>query len=243
MRKRIKLIIIVSVVLNIILICFQFSKTDDIDNSPPWHPFKLNSHLTLKSIVENGYRFGSSPCGFVQYQKQIADTIIQYEVTVDCKDYNGNYDPLKVSSKYNKNRKAIPNQKLKSREEMIAENKYYPWNPNEIESCYQSIKWRLFTINLGNEIDVVAIREYISKKGGTIISSTENWSGENGGNFMVYSNESNLYFFCSINKCYEFSKDKNWCLQINTSIPILDPKLKAKEKQYELKRNKYYNYE
>jgi len=173
MKKEIKLIIITSIILNVILCYFLFFKKNKIDRTPPWHPFKLNSHLNLKSIVENGYKFDSSPCGQVQYTKQIADTIIQYEVGIDCNDYKGHYDSSNLGIDIKEEdensldlEEVILKKELKTMEEMISENKYYPWKINEIKNCFQQIKWRVFTIDLGNKIDSLSLKKYIYNKGG-----------------------------------------------------------------------------
>ncbi|MGB1042153.1 MAG: hypothetical protein ACPGU6_02070 [Tenacibaculum sp.] len=245
MKERITLIILIFI--NITLCYFLFLKTENIDRKPPWHPFKLNSNLTLKSIVKDGYRFDSSPCGQVQYIKQIADTIIQYEVGIDCKDYKGkhtpNMFPIDESEDEIESEKEN-NSKTKTLEQIIAKNKYHPWNIKDIKNCYQKINWRVYTIDLGKKIDSLSIKNFINNKGGTIIHLEKKWNTKKGGDFMVLHRDSNLYFHCSIDKKnYDGFKRENWCFQIIRTIPFLDQKLINKEKKQKLKRDNYYDIE
>ncbi|WP_299137019.1 hypothetical protein [uncultured Tenacibaculum sp.] len=246
MKRKIKLIIITtSIMLNLVLCYFLFFKKDKIDRIPPWHPFKLNSNLNLKSIVENGYKFDSSPCGQVQYTKQIADTIIQYEVGIDCNDYKGQYDysstlgiDIEEEDENSQNSKEVITSKenFKTIEEMISENKYYPWNIKEINNCFQQIKWRVFTIKLGKKIDSLSLKKFIYRKGGRVINLTKVWNSKNGGSFMVYHTESNLYFLCSLSY-----REDNWEFKIIRTIPFLDQKLIKEDKEYRIKRDNYFN--
>jgi len=246
MKKGIKLIIITSVILNLILCYFLFFSKDKTDKTPPFHPFKLNSNLNLESIVENGYKFSSMPCGQVQYTKQIADTIIQYEVGIDCNEYKGNYK-IEMSDIYEEVELSdsttivTSTKKIPTREEMISENKYYPWEINEIKNCYQKINWRVFTINLGAKIDSSSIEDFIYKKGGNIKELPKKWNSRDGGNFISYHSESRLYFFCSlVNERNNDSEENNWQFRIIRDIPNLDQKSIIKEKEWKKKRNNYY---
>ncbi len=246
MKNKTSLIVIISsIILNLILSYFLFFNTEKVNRIPPWHPFKLNSNLTLKSIVKDGYRFDSSPCGQVQYIKQIADTVIQYQVGIDCFDYKGVYEHSMIlgieededleSSKT----KIISQEKPKTREEMIAENKYYPWNIETTKNCYQKIDWRVFYFSLGAKIDSLFIKKYIENKGGNIVRSTERWNSKEGGSFMVYNPENNLYFLCDLTNNKTDSLD-SYDFSITRYIPNLDQKLTAKDKEQQIKRDTYY---
>jgi hypothetical protein len=239
--KRGKLIIFISsVILNIVLFYFLFSKSENIDRTAYWHPFELNSNLNLKSIVENGYKFSSMPCGQVQYTKQIADTIIQYEVEIDCKEYKGKY----VREIYNEEveikevSESNSSNTIKTWEEEIAENKYYPWELNEIKDCYQEINWRIYTVNFGKNLDLEKVRDFIFKKGGNIIM--ENWNMESGGNAIVYYRDNSLYFSVNLSKEEFTDNNKTWVFQIIKTIPYLDSEKKRKNTEQQKKRDKYY---
>lgn len=228
---------------------YQVLKLDKLDRTPPWHPFILNSELTLKSIVKNGYRFESMPCGQVQYTKQLGDTIIQYEITIDCEKYEGKYLPSKEIFEEKNNIKDMQNiaelnsvEKSKILEEEITANKFYPWKLDEIDNCYQKISWRVFNISLGKSIDSIFIRDYVHNKGGYIIESTENWNTLEGGDFMVSHNDSNLYFLCTlVYDTYENQQEKKWQFRIIRNIPHLNQKSIMKQKSWQNKRTQYYN--
>lgn len=238
----------VSIALNAIL-AYQLLKSDEVDRTPPWHPFKLNSELTLESVVKDGYRFASIPCGQVQYTKQIGDTIIQYEVEVDCMEYKGQYQPFtedlpdeEIVTLNSSEEEELKSDKQKDTwEEERVLNKYFPWNLNEINDCYQKINWRVFTISLGTAIDSSFVRNYVQNKGGYIMESTGKWNSYSGGSFMVNYHDSNLYFFCTIsNENYNDSENANWLFQIVRYIPQLDNKSIMKEKEWQKKKEKYY---
>ena len=239
--NRGKLIIFISsAILNIALLYFLFSKSENIDRTAYWHPFELNSNLNLKSIVENGYKFSSMPCGQVQYTKQIADTIIQYEVQIDCKEYKGKY----VREIYNEEveikevSESNSSNTFKTWEEEIAENKYYPWELNEIKDCYQEINWRTYTVNFGKNLDLEKVRDFIFKKGGNIIM--ENWNKDSGGNAIVYYRDNSLYFSVNLSKQEFTDNNKTWVFQIIKTIPYLDSEKKRKNTEQQKKRDKYY---
>lgn len=241
MRKIIITIFLISLLVNAFLI-YLLLKPEQVDRTPPWHPFELNSELTLESIVEDGYRFVAMPCGQVQYLKQVGDTSIQYEVEVDCNKYvkkfraepefNGEDIPEDTATDSSKKAQGI--------EEVVAENKYYPWYPEEIKGCYQNINWRVFTISLGPKIDTLALRKYIEQNGGYIMESTENWNSPKGGSFMVHHFESKLYFHCTVrNENIHQSEEVNWQFRITRHIPHLDQKSIMKEKE---RRRMIFNY-
>ena len=239
--NRGKLIIFISsAILNIALLYFLFSKSENIDRTAYWHPFELNSNLNLKSIVKDGYKFSSMPCGQVQYTKQIADTIIQYEVEIDCKKYKGKYvreiytEEVEIEDVFESN----SNNTAKTWEEKIAENKYYPWELNEIKNCYQEINWRIYTVNFGKDLDLEKVRDLIYKKGGDIIM--ENWNKETGGNAIVYYRDNSLYFNVNIIKEEFTENNKTWVFQIIKTIPYLDSEKKRKNTEQQKKRDKYY---
>ena len=248
MKRGSTYLLAISIVLNGILV-YLFLKEDKVDRIPFWHPFELNSELTLESIVENGYRFAFMPCGQVQYTKQIGDTIIQYEVEIDCNKYNGKYQR---STTYFEEEDVLENTPIeeeskdakvtKTMEEEVAENKCYPWNRKEINDCYQNINYRVFTISLGATIDSLFIRDYVSRNGGYILSSTEKWDTKNGGSFMVSYDESGLFFYCNLKtENYYDTEEPNWQLEIVSSIPKLNQKAILQEKQWQEKKNKYFD--
>jgi hypothetical protein len=226
-------------------------KTDDVDQHPPWHPFELNSELTLQSIVKDGYRFAGMPCGQVQYIKNMGNTTIQYEVEVDCSSYEGKYDPHESlieedtipPSKYEPTSKEIAERRKKYliwKKEMIA-NHYYPWNINDIKDCYQNIWARFFTLNLGETVDRNFIKSYVRENGGRILNSSDNWDLQNGGTFFVEHVESNLYFQCSIEKSHP--DERLWELRIVRTIPKLDQKKILKEKIWKEKKAAFYDWQ
>jgi hypothetical protein len=239
--NRGKLIIFISsAILNIALLYFLFSKSEKIDRTPYLHPFELNSNLNLKSIVKNGYKFDSMPCGQVQYTKQIADTIIQYEVEIDCDKYKGKYERMIYSEEVGIEEVSESNttNTFKTWEEEIAENKYYPWKLNEIKDCYQEINWRVYTVNFGNNLDLEKVRDFIYKKGGNVIM--ENWNQETGGNAIVYYRDNSLYFSVNISKEEFTDNNKTWVFQIIKTIPYLNSEKKRKNTEQQKKRDKYY---
>ncbi|PKH50947.1 hypothetical protein CXF68_09740 [Tenacibaculum sp. Bg11-29] len=243
--NRGKLIIFISsAILNIALLYFLFSKSENIDRTPYLHPFELNSNLNLKSIVKNGYKFASMPCGQVQYTKQIADTIIQYEVGIDCDKYEGKYEMFMFPEEEEIEEETEGKSDLKTTyisktlEEEIAENKYYPWELKEIENCYQEIKWRVYTINFGKDLDLEKVRNFIYKKGGNIVN--ENWNKEKGGNAIVYYRNNSLYFNIGISKDEFSENNKTWVFNITRTIPYLDFEKIRKNTEQQKKRDKYY---
>jgi hypothetical protein len=238
---------VISIVLNAILVYF-YLKEEEVDRTPFWHPFELNSELTLESIVENGYRFAFMPCGQVQYTKQIGDTIIQYEVEIDCNKYNGKYQrPTEYVEEDESKENTLTKEKSKNTqisrtfEEEREENKYYPWKLGEISDCYQDISYRVFTISLGSSIDSSFVRNFVSKNGGYILSTTESWDTKSGGSFMVSHEESDLHFYCNLrSENYYDTEETNWQFEIVSSIPRLNQKSIIKEKNWQEKKNKYY---
>ena len=240
MNKGKLIIFISSAILNIALLYFLFSKSENIDRTPYWHPFELNSNLNLKSIVKDGYKFASMPCGQVQYAKQIADTIIRYGIEIDCKEYKGKYiweiytEEVEIEEASESNL----NNTFKTWEEEIAENKYYPWELNEIKDCYQEINWRVYSVNFGENLDLEKVRDFIYKKDGNIVM--ENWNKETGGNAIVYYRKNLLYFSINLSK-EEFTKNNGtWVFQIIKTIPYLDAEKKRKNSEQQKKRDKYY---
>ena len=240
MRKGKLITLISSAILNVVLLYYIFLKPENIDRTAYWHPFELNSNLNLKSIVKDGYKFKDMPCGQVQYVKQIADTIIQYEVKIDCKRYKGKYKPeiftdeVKVDDISESN----SNNAFKTREEEIAKNKYYPWKLNEIKDCYQKINWRVYSVNLGKNLDLKKVRNFIFKKGGDLIM--EDWNNNTGGNAIAYYRENSIYFQVNISKDVFKNKGKTWVFKIIRTIPYLDFEQKQKNDEQQKKREKYY---
>ncbi|WP_075342781.1 hypothetical protein [Tenacibaculum agarivorans] len=235
MNKKLLLlgfILFVSIIINLF---YFYNATNKVSAEPYWHPFHLNSHLTLKSLVKNGYKFESMPCGQVQYAKQLGDTVIQYEVLIDCKKYKGKYIPSYVNGIEEDYEYDLDNTKEK--------NPYYPFNINEISGCYESIHWRVFYVNFGETLDVDKIKNFIYEKGGIIV--TEELDGREGWSGVVYNREDDLYFVCNVNKDFFWNneKKKTWVFSIIRSIPFLDQKQKQKKVEYRNKRDRYYDNE
>jgi len=240
MKRGRFIIFISSAILNIVLLYFLFSKSENIDRTAYWHPFELNSNLNLRSIVSDGYKFASMPCGQVQYTKQIADTIIQYEVEIDCKKYKGKYKREFFTEEVEMEdfSESNSNNTVETWEEEIAKNKYYPWKLNEIKNCYQEINWRIYTVNFGENLDLEKVRDFIYEKDGNIIM--ENWNKETGGDAIVYYRDNSIYFSVNISK-EEFTKNnKTWVFKIKRTIPYLDSEKKRKNTEQQKKRDKYY---
>jgi hypothetical protein len=235
-----------------------------IDTSPPWHPFELNSNIDLKSLVEEGYRCYSTPCGQAQFIKIVGDTMIQYDVSsIDCNTYEGRYDPSIYELEYEEiiqDTISSSNSDASSKSETVLtdsanhfsgleiwkerhkKNPYYPYDIEEVEDCYQGIDWRVFQISMNN-IDSIRIVDYIRKKGGFVITEYQNWNSSAGGDFLVYHDNTDLYFRCSISKdeYYTLDSTKNWTFTIVRSIPHLDQQRQKLEKQREEKRFQYYS--
>ncbi len=228
---------------------WTFFSSDDVDRSPPWHPFELNSELTLESIVKAGHKFKGMPCGQVQYFKEIGDTYIQYEVEVDCNTYNGHYesdydlaveefgtlvkDSIKNEGKSDKNEKP--------REEEIVSNKYYPWNIDEIKNCYQKVNWRYFSKSLGQSIDSLDLIDFIESNGGSVLTTARDWNSKKGGAFVVHHSESDLYFHCLVRKeNFEKQGQPIWNLSIARRIPPLNQEVIKAERDRQQKVDKYY---
>jgi len=230
---------------------WHFFKSDDIDRTPPWHPFELNSELTLESIVEDGYKFGAMPCGQVQYYKEVGDTYIQYEVEVDCESYDGHYErDLKLIDEeivsIEEPRDSIEaikyaNESKSAWEEEIAANKYYPWNIDEIDNCYQKVNWRYFSKSLGHKIDSLELRDYVRSNGGFVMATANDWNASSGGAFMVSHSDSELYFQCFIsNENFDEVGPPEWKLSIVGRIPALNQEVINNERIRQAKKDEFY---
>ncbi|SEB49891.1 hypothetical protein SAMN04489761_1060 [Tenacibaculum sp. MAR_2009_124] len=243
MKRGKKIVIVSSIVLNLVFLYTTFSTSENINRTAYWHPFELNSNINLESIVNDGYRYSSAPCGFVQYTKQIADTIIQYEVYVDCKTYEGVYEPIlfEIEDEPTELSESETNDTEITWEEEIAKNKYYPWKFNEVKDCYQGINWRIYTVNLGESLDLNKVRDFIHKKGGRIIM--ENWSDDKGGSVIVYYRENALYFCVNVSKEKIEKNNGSWVLGITRTIPHLDYLKERQSIDRQKKMDKYYNWE
>ena len=228
-------LLIISVMANCIL-GYMYLKATEVDRSPPWHPFQLNSELTLESIVEEGYRFTGAPCGQVQFDKQVGNTTIQYEVELDCLPNNGALLFLERLSKSN-------NHETQEIEEVVSrDDPYYPYTSKEVKRCPSAINWRYFKLNLGSKIDSSFIRSYVSNNGGRILEYTEQWNATNGGRFMVYHKESELYFDCSLSDHRARENDEpKWVLSIYSHIPAINQRLIKKREDREAKIRAYHS--
>ncbi len=245
-----KYLLIVSILLNGILLYLLF-RPEAIDRIPPWHPFQLNSDLTLGSIVDDGYRFASMPCGQVQYTKPLGDTIIQYEVEVDCRSYHGKHEPnfefggdevIPDLNEGERTQEEIEQEKLSARnwEAAVKSNAYYPWTPNEIEGCYQNINWRVFTIVLGQTIDSLFIEDYIRSKDGVVNEHLSDWNARDGGNIVVYYPATSIYFQCSLSRDWSSEESEQWEFRIVRTIPDLDQRAREARQERSKMIGKYY---
>ncbi|GEM_PF-786393 len=239
----------------------------EVDRSPPWHPFELNSNLTLESIVSNGYRLSGAPCGMFMFAKEMGDTTIVYGVNIDCNPYDGKYDPNDGLMFIQEDTIELLNEEemipilvdsADSTEDYIDDvtdskspkwpwadsilvNPYFPWQKGDFDGCYQKIGDRAFTINLGDTFDSVAIARYIGQNDGVILDDASNWSQENGGHILVYYHPTDLYFLCSIRHPYDERIENLWEFVITRSIPKLDQGALNLEKERDQKIEAYYD--
>ena len=236
---------------------YEYAKPK-VDRTPIWHPFELNSNINLDALVANGYRCFAMPCGQPQFIKTIGDTSIRYDVSgIDCNSYEGysnvsgfetNDEIIHLTSNNFQEKEMEVGQEdsLNTNNEkswwndLHEENPYYPYQKDEIKNCYQSINWRVFRINM-KEIDSLWIVDYVTQNGG-MITHYQDWDSKNGGRFLVYHLDSDIYYDCVIDKDEHFSLDEdiNWYFGIVRTIPHLDQQRKIQEKLRIEKRNQYY---
>ena len=231
------------------LITYTISKPD-VNHTPIWHPFKLNSNITLEALVMDGYRCFGTPCGQPQFFKTIGDTTIQYDVgQINC-DLDGGHDNYQLigyglgeldPSIEVKNQNSetyrdtllsdseIHDQEVEMWKDRHAINPYFPYDINEVRDCYQGINWRIYTIKLQG-IDSLAIVDFVKRNGG-YFSAFEDWNAKDGGSFLVNHYKSDLFFICFISP-KEFS--------IIRSIPHLDQSRELLERKREEKSANYY---
>ncbi|MGD1847208.1 MAG: hypothetical protein ACFB10_17595 [Salibacteraceae bacterium] len=191
-------------------------RPNTVDRSPHWHPFEVNSALTLEALVEDGYRFAAAPCGQVQFIKTVGDNSIQYEVEITCPIEAEISSCDKVSEE-------------KTLEETIAKNPYYPFCINDIQGCKEIISWRLYHLKLGKTIDSLKIIQLVESFGGYVRSIGNGWTTATGGNVLVYYAPNELLFYCLIQKEYEVDSlgnpiDSTFVFSIADRIPNLAPK-------------------
>lgn len=217
MQRFFLTILSISVLLNLFFILTRI-QSKNIYTKPPWEPFELNSNLTLRSLVEDGYRFGGMPCGQVQYFKTIADTTIQYEVGLDCNSY----------SIFRKQFLELFNidYHFQYKEPIAEDSPSFPFDLEQVKNCYQGIYWRVYSFKM-NKPDINKIREFVESKSCGILTSTVNWNEDGSGSMIVYNYENYLYFDCQISKLRDdeiSNKDLEWEFQIISYIPYLDSK-------------------
>ena len=186
-----------------------------VDRKPPWQPFELNPNLTLKSLVDKGYKFAGMPCGQVQYIKEIGDTTIQYEVEIDCNTYSRNFRSLNTWLE----EKVYPKAK-----EVEEDDPFYPFDYQQIKNCYQKISYRWYRFNI-DKPEQEAIRKFVESKDCHIISETQNWDADGSGSFMVYNRKKALYFHCVVSQkdnLNTLEEKPYWQFSISSTIPLLD---------------------
>jgi len=226
-----RLLLFISIGINIYLIT-QLS-SENIDQKPRWHPFELNPNLTLKSLVDEGYKFGAMPCGQVQYFKTIGDTTIQYEVGIDCHSYNKKFkwlhEMLDMGSRY-------------SNKEISKDDPFYPFDYQHVKNCYQGINLRYFCFEM-IEPNREEIKKFIESKHGHIVY--EDWNEDGSGAIRVYNSKDRLYFYCAITEESFFDGRKEesyWQFSIASEMPFLDTNRMRFEEERKRKRDEYWEW-
>ncbi|MEM8524719.1 MAG: hypothetical protein AAGG68_08745 [Bacteroidota bacterium] len=209
------------------------TRTQKIDQKPSWHPFELNPNLTLKSLVDEGYKFGAMPCGQVQYFKTIGDTTIQYELDIDCHSYNKKFkwlhEMLGMGSRY-------------SDKEISKDDPFYPFDYQHIKNCYQGINLRFFYFKM-DEPNREEIVKFTENKNCQIVF--ENWNEDGSGAIRVYNRKNRLHFHCTITEESFFDGRKEesyWQFFIASEMPFLDTKRMRFEEERKKSRDEYWEW-
>jgi hypothetical protein len=197
--------------------------------NPSENPFELSSNLTLESLVKDGYRFGGMPCDQVQFVKQLGDTLIQYEIEVDCNNYGKLIGPSSIFGI-----------KLQTNEfNLDTSSSYYPFNSKQIKRCNNRVVWRYYEISL-DSLDIDNIPAFVNRHGGIIIQGMENVKRKTEGNIIVYNFENSLYFDCLLRRKKSLqSNEKSWMLTIARTIPFLDEKERVKDRKRKERIRRY----
>ena len=226
MQRLLIIFLTISFLINVLFI-FPKIFSSQKDQTPYWEPFELNPNLTLASIVKDGYRFGAMPCGQVQFFKTVADTTIQYEVGIDCKNYSS--ITKWISEFFNLEPERLD-------EDQDPQNPYYPSNFEVVKDCYQGINWRVYQFKM-QKPNRKEIRRFIYNRNCRIVSETENWDLKDGGSFVVYNPKNALYFVCHIAREDSHMREddtKEWVFKIISTIPYLD----SEKMEFEAERRK-----
>lgn len=228
-----RFLFLISIGINIYILAQVSSK--EIDRKPPWQPFELNPNLTLKSLVDEGYKFAGMPCRQVQYIKEIGDTIIQYEMEVDCNNYSRNFRGLNIWLEENVYPKA---------KEIEEDDPFYPFDYQRIKNCYQKINARWYHFKI-DKPDREAIQKFVESRSCGVVSETENWNADGSGSFMVYNRKNALYFHCIVAQKDNLNKLKEkpyWQFSISSTIPFLDTERIHSEEERKTKRDEYWDW-
>ncbi|MEZ4757741.1 MAG: hypothetical protein R2817_13005 [Flavobacteriales bacterium] len=216
------------------LVLFIYENTRYIEpRIPPWHPFEMHSDLTLDDLVAAGYRFSDMPCGMVHFSKTMGDTTIRYYVNIDCRSCVGKYEEQPLELDQVVQEELIPGEAIDSvAQEREAEraaqawelekaqNPYWPFERNEVRSCYQDLRTRGYTFSM-ETIDSLAIRSFVERNGGYM--QLEQWNCSTGGQFIVLYPQTGCLTLCSILRYMD--KDGHplpWEFTIWNTVPLLD---------------------
>ena len=188
MKKFLKIcgVIIVS------FLAFLFS-IDEYTSSknPPWHPFKIDSELTINSLVESGYRCESIPCGQPQFVLRKGDTLIQYDVSSVMTNYPIGFYPYDTT------------------------NAFFPFGKYCLEVYLQGLNWSIYKINF-DKLDSLEIVNFIESNGGNI-DQLSSWNTKEGGKILVYYPPSKQYFYCNLDQLKKYdtgTNENHWNLSI-----------------------------
>jgi len=263
MKKIVIPLLIISLLANVVWFWNPFAPT--VDRTPTFHPFEVNPNLTLESLVENGYSCYSMPCGMIIFGKWQGDTLISYQIDVDCQDYSGSWEeeqwqlleleleeeemiPQAVAEE-DTNAIEIPepdtpvtyNPHMSQFAEDVAENPYYPFELNEIKGCYQEVLSRSYSFDT-DTIDSTALVGFIERYGGRVIDYNLEKNTHRGGSITVYHEKNDLYFVCRLydNRYDEDSLSPRWSFAIISDIPLLDVARMKKKEAWETKKRRYY---
>lgn len=237
------------------LVLFIHNNTRYSEQSiPPWHPFEMRSDLTLEDLVAAGYRFSDMPCGMVHFSKTMGDTTIRYSVDIDCRSYVGKYEepPLELDEVVQE--EIIPGEAIDSvaREREAeraaqawelekAQNPYWPFERNEVRSCYQNLRTRGYTISM-ETIDSLVMRSFVERNGGYM--QLEQWNCSTGGKFMVFYPKTGCWTLCSIDRYMD--QDGHplpWKFTIWKTVPLFDHARMDEEAERRQKISRYYGNE
>jgi hypothetical protein len=189
-------LLLISLFCNLWLLTPNSTKPREGD-TPSNNPFILSPNLTLKSLINDGYRFLSMPCAQVQYSKTFGDTTIQYEVGMCPAD-------IKLNPSV---------------------NPYYPYSPSETGLYCDDIKWSVYSFKIGPIIDSTAIINFVEAHKGTIVEDLSQWNSKDGGILLVLHRPSSIYFRCVVNQEYNYddtTPNISWEFSLIRTLPKID---------------------